>query len=156
MTRSTIAAAATALGLAIPLLVGAAGPASAAEGGSVRTPVRVQAGIGFLRDNRLLQAAAQQKIDYSALGPNGLNVIAVQLPTGVLPVLGQVVSFTPPIRSTSPTGAEWQTRNPPTLVPRRSTDRSMSRRRGWPLASAKRDPRPAFSGFINVRRISSA
>jgi hypothetical protein len=45
----------------------------------VRTPLR-QAGIGFLRDNGLLQAAAQQKIDYSDLGPNGLDLIAVQLP----------------------------------------------------------------------------
>jgi hypothetical protein len=93
MTRSTIAAAATAIGLAVPLLLGATSPASAAEGGLRADAGCVQAGIGFLRDNGLLQAAAQQKIDYSALGPSGLNLIAVQLPQGSFLSLGQVVKL---------------------------------------------------------------
>jgi hypothetical protein len=93
MTRSTIAAAATAVGLAVPLLLGAASPTFAAEGGLRADAGCVQAGIGFLRDNGLLQAAAQQKIDYSALGPNGLNLIAVQLPPGSYLSLGQVVKL---------------------------------------------------------------
>jgi hypothetical protein len=93
MTRSTIARATTALALAVPLLVGAVAPASAAEGGVRADAGCVQAGIGFLRDNGLLQAAAQQKIDYSDLGPNGLDLIAVQLPPGSFLSLGQVVKL---------------------------------------------------------------
>jgi hypothetical protein len=93
MTRSSIAAAATAVGLAVPLLLGVGSPASAAEGGVRADASCAQAGIGFLRDNGLLQAAAQQKIDYSVLGPNGLNLIAVQLPAGSFLSLGQVVKL---------------------------------------------------------------
>jgi hypothetical protein len=93
MTRSKIAAAATAAGLAVPLLLGVASPASAATGGLRADAGCVQAGIGFLRDNGLLQAAAQQKIDYSALGPNGANLISVQLPPGSFLSLGQVVKL---------------------------------------------------------------
>ena len=92
MTRSTIAGATTALALAVPILVGAV-PASAAEGGVRADASCVQAGIGFLRDNGLLRAAAQQKIDYSDLGPNGLDLIAVQLPPGSFLSLGQVVKL---------------------------------------------------------------
>lgn len=92
MKRPTVAATA-ALALAVPLLVGVAGPASAAAGGVPADASCVQAGIGFLRDNGLLQAAAQKKIDYSELGPNGLNLIAVQLPPGSYLSLGQVVKL---------------------------------------------------------------
>lgn len=92
MKRPTVAATA-ALALAVPLLVAVAGPASAAEGGVPADASCVQAGIGFLRDNGLLQAAAQKKIDYSELGPNGLNLIAVQLPPGSYLSLGQVVKL---------------------------------------------------------------
>jgi hypothetical protein len=91
MKRLTIAATATAL--AAPLIVGVAGPASAAEGGVPANASCVQAGIGFLRDNGLLQAAAQHKIDYSTLGPDGLNLITVQLPTGSFLSLGLVVKL---------------------------------------------------------------
>lgn len=93
MKRSTIAAAATAAALAAPLVVGIAGPASAAAGGVPANASCVQAGIGFLRDNGLLQAAAQKKIDYSTLGPNGKNLIVPQLPTGSFLSLGQVVKL---------------------------------------------------------------
>lgn len=92
MKRPTVAATA-ALALAVPLLVGVAAPASAAAGGVPADASCVQAGIGFLRDNGLLQAAAQKKIDYSELGPNGLNLIAVQLPPGSYLSLGQVVKL---------------------------------------------------------------
>jgi hypothetical protein len=93
MTRSTIAAVTTALALSVPLLAGAAGPASAAEGGVRANAGCVQAGIGFLSDNGLLQAAAQKHIDYADLGPDGLNLIAVQLPPGSFLSLGQVVKL---------------------------------------------------------------
>ena len=93
MKRSALAGATAALALAVPLMVGAAGSASAAEGGVRADAGCVQSGIGFLRDNGLLQAAAQQKIDYSALGPDGLNLIAVQLPQGSYLSLGQVVKL---------------------------------------------------------------
>lgn len=91
MRRPTLVAAATAL--AVPLVVGIAGPASAAPGGTPANASCVQAGIGFLRDNGLLQAAAQKQIDYSQLGPNGLNLIAVQLPPGSFLSLGEVVKL---------------------------------------------------------------
>jgi hypothetical protein len=92
MKRITATAAATAA-LAVPLLVGIAGPAAAAEGGTPANAGCVQAGIGFLRDNGLLQDAAQKKIDYSTLGPNGAKLIAVQLPAGSYLSLGQVVKL---------------------------------------------------------------
>ena len=83
----------TALAVAVPLVVGAAGPASAAQGGVPADAGCVQAGIGFLRDNGLLQAAAQKQVDYSQLGPSGSRLIAVQLPTGSFLSLGQVVKL---------------------------------------------------------------
>lgn len=92
MNRSAVATTA-ALAIAVPLLVTSAGPASAAAGGTPADARCVQAGIGFLRDNGLLKAAAQKKIDYSTLGPNGSNLIAVQLPPGSFLSLGQVVKL---------------------------------------------------------------
>ena len=103
MTRSTRAAAAATLALAGPLLLGAATPASAAQGGVPADSACVQAGIGFLRDNGLLQAAAQRKIDYADLGPDGLNLIAVQLPAGSYLSLGQVVK----LHTTNPDLFSW-------------------------------------------------
>jgi hypothetical protein len=85
--------AAASAALAVPLLVAVAGPAYAAQGGVPADSSCVQAGIGFLRDNGLLQAAAQQKIDYSTLGPDGAKLIAVQLPAGSFLSLGQVVKL---------------------------------------------------------------
>src|SRR3954452_2248017 len=93
MKRPTIAATMTAVALAVPLAVGVAAPASAAAGGVPADAGCAQAGIGFLRDNGLLQAAAQKKIDYSTLGPNGANLIAVQLPPKSFLSLGQVVKL---------------------------------------------------------------
>lgn len=94
MTRSLRAVVAVAaLGLAGSATLGLAGPASAAAGGTPADAGCVQAGIGFLRDNGLLQAAAQRQIDYSTLGPNGAGLIAVQLPAGSYLSLGQVVKL---------------------------------------------------------------
>ena len=53
----------------------------------------VQDGIGFLKSQGLLQAAAKKQIDYSTLGPDGANLIRVQLPEGSFLSLGQVVKL---------------------------------------------------------------
>jgi len=91
--KRTITAVATAGALTVPLLVGFAGPASATPGGVPAHASCVQAGIGFLRDHNLLQAAAQKQIDYSTLGPQGANLIVPQLPAGSFLSLGQVVKL---------------------------------------------------------------
>jgi hypothetical protein len=91
MKRPTVTAAS--LALAVPFLVAVGGPASAAAGGTPADATCVQAGIGFLRDNGLLQSAAQKKIDYADLGPSGMNLITPQLPQGSYLSLGQVVKL---------------------------------------------------------------
>ena len=93
MKRSILTAGTAAVALSVPLVVGVAGPASASTGGKPADAACVQAGIGFLRDHGLLQAAAQKQIDYSTLGPNGAKLIAVQLPSGSFLSLGQVVKL---------------------------------------------------------------
>lgn len=70
--------------------IGAAGNASAAPNAGAAC---VQDGIGFLKANGLLQAAAQKQIDYSTLGPDGAGLIRVQLPEGSFLPLGQVVKL---------------------------------------------------------------
>lgn len=89
--------------LAAPLVVGLAGPASAASGGEPAAAGCVQAGLGFLRDNGLLQAAAHKQIDYSTIGPNGAGLISVQLPAGAYLALGQVVK----LHTTNPEIFSW-------------------------------------------------
>ena len=63
----------------------------------------VQAGIGFLQSNGLLQAAAQKQIDYSTLGPEGAGLIRVQLPENSFLSLGQVVR----LHTTNPELFTW-------------------------------------------------
>jgi hypothetical protein len=63
----------------------------------------VQDGIGFLKTNGLLQAAAKKQIDYSTLGPNGAGLIRVQLPANSFLPLGQVVK----LHTTNPELFTW-------------------------------------------------
>lgn len=53
----------------------------------------VQAGIGFLKSNDLLQAAAQKQIDYSTLADPVEGPIFATLPEGSNLSLGQVVKL---------------------------------------------------------------
>jgi hypothetical protein len=98
--RKKIAIALTAGVAAATVGFGAAGTASAApnERGAC-----VQAGIGFLKANGLLQKAAQKKIDYSTLGPDGAGLIRVQLDEGSFLPLGQVVK----LHTTNPELFTW-------------------------------------------------
>ena len=80
--------------------LGAAGAVSAAPNAKGAC---VQDGIGFLKANGLLQAAAQKQIDYSTLGPDGAGLIRVQLPEGSFLPLGQVVK----LHTTNPEIFTW-------------------------------------------------
>lgn len=80
--------------------LGAAGTATAAPNAKGAC---VQDGIGFLKANGLLQAAAQKQIDYSTLGPDGAGLIRVQLPEGSFLPLGQVVK----LHTTNPEIFTW-------------------------------------------------
>jgi hypothetical protein len=53
----------------------------------------VQAGLGTLKSLGLLQAAAQQKIDYSTLADPATGPIRTTLPEGSYISLGQVVKL---------------------------------------------------------------
>jgi hypothetical protein len=83
-----------AAGIAAAALAGtvvSAGPAAAApanEGAAC-----VQAGIGTLKSLGLLQAAAQQQIDYSTLADPVAGPIFADLPAGSYLSLGQVVKL---------------------------------------------------------------
>jgi hypothetical protein len=80
--------------LALTAGVAVAAPASAApmnEGAAC-----VQAGIGFLKENNLLQAAAQKQIDYGAVLPG-------VVPEGTFLSLGQVVK----LHTTNPEIFPW-------------------------------------------------
>ena len=71
--------------------VALAAPASAApmnEGAAC-----VQAGIGFLKENNLLQAAAKKQIDYSTIADPVNGPIFADLPEGSFLSLGQVVKL---------------------------------------------------------------
>ena len=68
----------------------------------------VQDGIGFLKANNLLRAAAKKQIDYSTLGPGtesepGPGLIRVQLEEGSFLSLGQFVK----LHVTSPQIFTW-------------------------------------------------
>ena len=94
MKRILATAAATA-GLVLPLSLATAAPAAAAPTDGAAC---AQAGISFLRDNGLLQAAASRQIDYSLLGPDAptnpfKGLIVPQLPAGSNLPLGQVVKL---------------------------------------------------------------
>ncbi len=94
--RKKIAIALTAGVAAATVGFGAAGTASAAPKNA--GAACVQDGIGFLKANGLLQAAAQKTIDYGTLGPGtesepGPGLIRVQLEEGSFLSLGQVVKL---------------------------------------------------------------
>jgi hypothetical protein len=101
--RKKIAIALTAGVAAATVGFGATGTASAAPKNA--GAACVQDGIGFLKENNLLRAAAQKKIDYSTLGPGEGNagLIRVQLPEGSFLSLGQVVK----LHTTNPELFTW-------------------------------------------------
>ena len=82
------AAAALTFGIAAPAL--AAPPADTPRNAGASC---VQAGIGFLKENGLLQAAAQKQIDYSTLADPVNGPIFTTLPEGSYLPLGQVVKL---------------------------------------------------------------
>jgi hypothetical protein len=91
MRKSVFAATA-----ATALTFGIAAPAMAAQ--PAETPRNagaacVQAGIGFLKENGLLQAAAQKQIDYSTIADPENGPIFASLPEGSYLPLGQVVKL---------------------------------------------------------------
>ncbi len=79
---------------ALALTAGIAAPAMA-DGHTPRNDgaACVQAGIGFLKDNGLLQAAAKKQIDYSTLADPVDGPIFTTLPEGSNLSLGQVVKL---------------------------------------------------------------
>jgi len=97
-----LAAGAAGLALSLPLLVVAAGSASAAPS---QKGACVQAGLGTLKTLDLLQTAAQKGIDYSTLdsGPGGAGYINTDLPAGSNLSLGQVVK----LHTSSPELFDW-------------------------------------------------
>ena len=66
----------------------------------------IQAGLATLKSLDLLQAAAQQKIDYSTLADPVNGPIFADLPAGSYLSLGQVVKLHKPTPSCSPGAAE--------------------------------------------------
>jgi hypothetical protein len=86
--------------LSLPLVLGAAAPAGAAPSANGAC---VQAGIGTLKSLGLLQAAAQQKIDYSTLADPVNGPIFASLPAGSYLTLGQVVK----LHTTNPELFAW-------------------------------------------------
>ena len=99
--RKKIAVAITAGVAAATVGFGATGTASAAPNNA--GAACVQDGIGFLKANGLLQAAAKKQVDYSTLGPNGAGLIRVQLPENSFLPLGQVVK----LHTTNPELFTW-------------------------------------------------
>jgi hypothetical protein len=104
--RKKIAIALTAGVAAATVGFGAAGTASAAPKNA--GAACVQEGIGFLKENGLLQAAAQKQIDYSLLGPEAegspfQGLIRVQFEEGAFLSLGQVVK----LHTKSPGAFTW-------------------------------------------------
>ena len=100
--RKTIVA----LGSAALLTVAAAAPAVAAGHGD--TPKNegaacVQAGIGFLKENDLLKAAAKKQIDYSTIADAEAGPIFADLPAESFLSLGQVVK----LHTTNPELFAW-------------------------------------------------
>jgi hypothetical protein len=80
-----------------------AAPASAAEAPRNDGAACVQAGISTLKSLGLLQAAAQQKIDYSTLADPVNGPIYAALPAGSYLSLGQVVK----LHTTNPELFAW-------------------------------------------------
>lgn len=107
--RKKIATALTAGVAAATLGFGAAGTASAAPSANGAC---VQAGIGTLKSLGLLQAAAQQKVNYALIDSNGPGIPSLGLPGGLINAdlgneaflsLGYVVK----LHTTSPQLFDW-------------------------------------------------
>ena len=86
--------------LSLPLALGVAAPAVAAPSDN---GFCVQQGIAKLKSLGLLQAAAQQKVDYSALADPVAGPIFTTLPAGSFLSLGQVVK----LHTTNPELFAW-------------------------------------------------
>lgn len=109
MKKNKLIVGAVALGLGLASF----GAGADAKGKPDNTPANagaacVQDGIGFLKANGLLQAAAQKQIDYSLLGPDAegspfQGLIRVQLDEGSFLQLGQVVK----LHTTNPELFTW-------------------------------------------------
>ena len=90
-TRSAVVALIAVIALAISALFAA--PAAEARPAQAASGSCVQAGIGTLQSLGLLQAAAQQQIDYSTLADPEEGPIFLELEEGSFLSLGQVVKL---------------------------------------------------------------
>jgi hypothetical protein len=88
-----LVAGAGAVAVAVAATVAVATPASAADTPRNQGAACVQAGLATLKDLGLLQAAAQQQIDYSTLANPATGPIFTTLPEGSYLSLGQVVKL---------------------------------------------------------------
>ena len=79
--------------VAVAATLASAMPASAADTPRNQGAACVQAGLGTLKSLGLLQAAAQQQIDYSTLADPATGPIFADLPAGSYLSLGQVVKL---------------------------------------------------------------
>jgi hypothetical protein len=79
--------------VALAATITAATPASAADTPRNEGAACIQAGLGTLKSLGLLQAAAQQQIDYSTLADSANGPILADLPSGSYLSLGQVVKL---------------------------------------------------------------
>ena len=91
MRKLFAGAGAVVAGLAATLTV--ASPASAADTPRNQGAACIQAGLSTLKSLGLLQAAAQQQVDYSTLASPTTGPIFTTLPTGSYLSLGQVVKL---------------------------------------------------------------
>ena len=98
--RTLTAGLVTAAGAAL-VLTGLAAPASAAPKNA--GAACVQDGLGFLKDNDLLKAAAKKQIDYSTIADPVAGPIFAELPEGSFLSLGQVVK----LHTTNPELFAW-------------------------------------------------
>ncbi|WP_157740161.1 hypothetical protein [Micromonospora auratinigra] len=98
MRKTTVLGGVT-VALAASLAVAAPASAAPANDGAAC----VQAGLGTLKSLGLLQAAAQQKVDYSTLADPVNGPIYAALPAGSYLSLGQVVK----LHHTNPTLFAW-------------------------------------------------
>ena len=90
--------------VAAALTIGVAAPAANAAPSTANTPggACVQAGLATLKSLGLLQAAAQQKVNYALIDVNGPGIPSLGLPGGLITIdlgdeaflsLGKVVSL---------------------------------------------------------------
>lgn len=91
------------LAVALAATLAAAAPASAADAPRNQGAACVQAGLSTLKSLGLLQAAAQQQVDYSTLANPTMGPIFTTLPEGSYLSLGQVVK----LHTTNPELFAW-------------------------------------------------